>query len=253
MCKIFSISNQKGGVGKTTTTGAIAAAFTKKGYRVLAIDLDPQGNLTFSINGDSEMSASIYDVLTGEVKPQHAIQHVGVCDLMSSSILLSGIELDFTESGREFLLRDAIEPIKTYYDYIFIDTPPNLGILTVNAFSASDYIIVPVVSDIFSLQGLAQLHESVQHVKDYVNPKLEFAGILLTRFNSRTVLGREILGTAEMIANSLEIPLFKTKIRSSIVVCEAQSAQISVLKYSRSNSAAKDYIHFVDELIERGL
>lgn len=253
MCKILSISNQKGGVGKTTTTGAIAAAFTKKGYRVLAIDLDPQGNLTFSVKGDNEMSASIYDVLKGDVKPQHAIQHLGVCDLISSSILLSGTELDYTESGREYLLRDAIAPIKSYYDYIFIDTPPNLGILTVNAFSTSDYIIVPVVSDIFSLQGLAQLHESVQHVKDYCNPNLEFAGILLTRFNARTVLGREILGTAEMIAKSLDIPLFKTKIRSSVVVCEAQSAQISILKYSRNNSAARDYINFAEELLERGI
>ena len=253
MAKIISVSNQKGGVGKTTTTGALSAALTKKGFRVLAIDLDPQGNLTFSIKGDSEMSASIYDVLKKEVKPQHAIQHVDVCDLISSNILLSSTELDFTDKGREFVLRDAIEPLLGYYDYIIIDTPPNLGILTINAFSTSDYIIVPVVSDIFSLQGLAQLHESVSQIKNYCNPKLAFAGILLTRFNPRTVLGREILGTAEMIAQSLEIPLFKTKIRTSVAVCEAQSAQVSLLKYSKNNPAAKDYIAFADELVERGI
>lgn len=253
MCKVLSISNQKGGVGKTTTTGALSAALTKKGYRVLAIDLDPQGNLTFSIKGDSELSASIYDVLKGEVRPQHAIQHLDSCDLISSSILLSGTELDFTDTGREFLLRNVIEPLKVYYDYIIIDTPPNLGILTINAFSASDYIVVPVLSDIFSLQGLAQLHESVSHIKNYCNETLAFAGILLTRFNARTVLCREILGTAEMIAKSFDIPLFKTKIRTSVAVPEAQSAQISLLKYSRNNPATKDYIAFAEELIERGI
>lgn len=253
MCKVLSISNQKGGVGKTTTTGALSAALTKKGYRVLAIDLDPQGNLTFSIKGDSELSASIYDVLKGEVRPQHAIQRLECCDLIASSILLSGTELDFTETGREFLLRDAIEPLKVYYDFIIIDTPPNLGILTINAFSASDYIVVPVLSDIFSLQGLAQLHESVSHIKNYCNAKLAFAGILLTRFNDRTVLGREILGTARMIAKSLDIPLFETKIRTSVTVSEAQSAQVSLLKYSRNSPVAKDYMAFADELIERGI
>lgn len=253
MCKVISVSNQKGGVGKTTTTGAVSAAFTKKGFRVLAVDLDPQGNLTFSVRGDSELSASIYDVLKGEVKPQHAIQHVDVCDLIASNILLSSTELEFTDKGREFLLRDALMPLKPHYDYIFIDTPPNLGILTINAFTASDYIIVPVLSDIFSLQGLAQLHESVQHIKTYCNSNLAFAGILLTRFNPRTVLGKEILGTAEMIANSLNIPLFKTRIRSSVVVSEAQSAQLSILKYSGSNPAAKDYMNFTEELIGRGI
>lgn len=253
MCKIIAVSNQKGGVGKTTTTGAISAAFTKKGYRVLAIDLDPQGNLTFSVKGDSELSASIYDVIKGTVKPQHAVQHVDSCDLISSSILLSGTDLEFTGEGREFLLRDVLLPLQAHYDYVFIDTPPNLGLLTINAFTASDYIIVPVLSDIFSLQGLAQLHESVQHIKSYCNSNLEFAGILLTRFNPRTVLGKEILGTAEMIAKSLDIPLFKTRIRSSVAVCEAQSAQLSILKYSRNNPAAKDYISFAEELIERGI
>ncbi|MFV0498306.1 MAG: ParA family protein [Candidatus Fimivivens sp.] len=253
MCRIVSVSNQKGGVGKTTTTSAVAAAFNKKGFRVLAVDLDPQGNLTFSVKGDSELSASIYDVLKGVVKPQHAIQHVDSCDLIASNILLSGTELDFTDKGREYLLRDVLEPLKFYYDYIFIDTPPNLGILTINAFTASDYIIVPVLSDIFSLQGLAQLHESVQHIKSYCNSNLQFAGILLNRFNPRTVLAKEILGTAQMVAKSLNIPLFDTKIRSSVAVSEAQSAQVSIFKYSRTNPAAKDYLNFAEELIERGM
>ncbi|MDD3428665.1 MAG: AAA family ATPase [Oscillospiraceae bacterium] len=252
-CIVISISNQKGGVGKTTTTGALMAGFTKRGHRVLAIDLDPQGNLTFSVKGDNEISASIYDVLRHEVKPQHAVQHLECGDLISSNILLSSAELDFIGSGREFLLRDVIESLRVYYDYIFIDTPPNLGILTINAFACSDYIVVPVLSDIFSLQGLAQLHDSVKHIKEYCNPKLEFAGILLTRFNARSVLGKEILGTAKMIAKSLDIPLFATRIRSSVTVSEAQSAQTSLLKYAPANGATKDYMNFVDELLKRGV
>ncbi|MEF9865024.1 MAG: AAA family ATPase [Oscillospiraceae bacterium] len=253
MCKVISISNQKGGVGKTTTTGALAAGMKCKGFRVLAIDLDPQGNLTFSVDGDSEISATIYDVLKKEVKAQHSIQHTQSTDLISSSILLSSIELEFTNTGREYLLRDAIAPLHPYYDYILIDTPPNLGILTVNAFTASDYIIVPVLSDIFSLQGLAQLHESVQRIKAYCNPKLSYAGILLTRFNVRTLLASEIQGTAQMISKSLEIPLFRTSIRTSIVVSEAQSAQKSLFDYAPQNGATKDYARFVDELLERGI
>ncbi|MBP8855987.1 MAG: ParA family protein [Oscillospiraceae bacterium] len=253
MCKVISISNQKGGVGKTTTTGALAAAMKCKGLRVLAVDLDPQGNLTFSVDGDSEISANIYDVLKKEVKAQHSIQHTPSTDLISSSILLSSIELEFTNSGREYLLRDVIAPLHPYYDYILIDTPPNLGILTINAFTASDYIIVPVLSDIFSLQGLTQLNETVQRNKAYCNPKLQYAGILLTRFNVRTLLAKEIQGTAQMISKSLEIPLFRTSIRTSIVVSEAQSAQKSLFAYAPQNGATKDYARFVDELLGKGI
>lgn len=251
MCRVISVSNQKGGVGKTTTSGILSCCLIKNGFRTLAVDLDPQGNLTFSLNGDSELAASIYDVFTGEVRPQHAVQRLECCDLISSSILLSGVELEHTNAGREFLLRDALAPLKAYYDFIVVDTPPNLGILTINAFACSDYIIVPVLSDIFSLQGLAQLHDSVQHIKAACNPDVKFLGIVLTRYNARTVLNREILGTAQMIAQSLDIPMFNTRIRSSIAVCEAQSAQISLLKYAPANQVVRDYFSLASEIQEK--
>ena len=190
MARVISVSNQKGGVGKTTTTCSFAEGLKKKGFRVLAIDLDPQGNLGFSVGADTELSASIYDVLKGDTKIQYAIQRTGGMDVITSSILLSGIELEFTDAGREFLLRDAVRPILPFYDYILFDTPPALGILTINAFTASDAIVVPVLSDIFSLQGIAQLYETVERVKKYCNPDLTIAGILLTRFNPRTRLNR---------------------------------------------------------------
>ncbi len=251
MSKVISVSNQKGGVGKTTTACNLAGGLKKRGFRVLMIDLDPQGNLGFSVGADAEMSATIYDVLKGDVKTQFAIQKTDTTDIIISNILLSGIELEFTNTGREYLLKEAIKPVLELYDYIVLDTPPNLGILTINAFTASDYIIVPMLSDIFSLQGIAQLYETMERVKKYCNPSLYIEGILLTKFNPRTLLSREIRGTAELIAQDLHIRLFDSFIRNSVVVSEAQSLQQSILDYAPKNNIAKDYQQFIDELLAK--
>lgn len=253
MGSIITISNQKGGVGKTSTTAALSGAFAKRKYRVLAIDLDPQGNLTFSLGGDSELSATCYHILKGEIKPSFAIQHLPCCDLIAANILLSGIELEVTGEGREYLLRKALDPLRHYYDYVLIDTPPALSILTVNAFTASDYVLVPVLTDIFSLQGITQLHETVSTVRKYCNPELKYAGILLTRYDARTTLAAEVRGTAEMIGKDFGIPMLKTSIRSSIAVCEAPSVQRNLLDYAPHCNASKDYLALVDELIAKGV
>lgn len=251
MSRVISISNQKGGVGKTTTVCSLAAGLKKKGFRVLMIDLDPQGNLGFSVGAETETCATIYDVLKGSVKTQFAIQKSDTADIIISSILLSGIELEFTNTGREYLLKEALKPILGLYDYILLDTPPALGIITINAFTASDTIVVPMLSDIFSLQGIAKLYETVERVKKYCNPPLTISGIFLTKFNPRTLLSREIRGTAELIAQDLNIPLFNSYIRSSVVVSEAQSIQQNILDYSPKNNIAKDYLKFTDELLEK--
>lgn len=251
MSRVISISNQKGGVGKTTTVCSLAAGLKKKGFRVLMIDLDPQGNLGFSVGAETETCATIYDVLKGDVKTQFAIQKSDTADIIISSILLSGIELEFTNTGREYLLKEALKPILGLYDYIILDTPPALGIITINAFTASNTIVVPMLSDIFSLQGIAKLYETVERVKKYCNPSLTISGILLTKFNPRTLLSREIRGTAELIAQDLNIPLFNSYIRSSVVVSEAQSIQQNILDYSPKNNIAKDYLKFTDELLEK--
>lgn len=248
MCTVISVSNQKGGVGKTTTTCNVAAGLKKKGFRVLIIDLDPQGNLGFSVGAETE-AATIYDVLKGDAKARFAIQKTPAADIIISSILLSGIELEFTNTGREYLLKEAIKPLLDSYDYILVDTPPNLGILTINAFTASDTIIVPMLSDIFSLQGIAQLYETVERVKKYCNPRLKFSGILLTNINPNTHLAKEIRGTADLISKDLNIPIFKTTIRKSVAISEAQSVQTSILEYAPKNHAALDYQQFVKELL----
>lgn len=249
MCTVISVSNQKGGVGKTTSTCNIAACLKENGKRVLIIDMDPQGNLGFCVGAESDWT-SIYDVLKGEVKARFAIQRTSTADIIISNILLSSIELEFTSTGREYLLKEAIRPLLDSYDYILLDTPPALGVLTINAFTASDLIIIPMLSDIFSLQGIAQLYETVERVKKYCNPNLRFAGILLTSFNPKTHLAREIRGTAELISQDLNIPVFKSTIRKSVVISEAQSVQKSVLEYNRKNKAALDYQQFVKELLE---
>ncbi len=253
MAKVISVSNQKGGVGKTTTTGAVAAGFKLKGYKVLCVDLDPQSNLSFSSGAETEDCPTIYEILKGEAKSSFSIQKMSSFDIISSNILLSGIELEFTQTGREYLLKEALNTVKDKYDYIFIDTPPALSILTVNAFTASDYIIIPMLADIFSLQGIAQLSETIDRVRRYCNPNVKVEGIVLTKYNRRTVLSREIKGTAELIAEQLNTSIFNSTIRSSVAIMEAQTNQQDIFSYAPKNAAAQDYSELVEELIERGL
>ncbi|MDL2295074.1 AAA family ATPase [Ruminococcaceae bacterium OttesenSCG-928-D13] len=251
MGRIFAVSNQKGGVGKTTTTSALAAALQKRGKSVLCVDMDPQGNLSFSMGAENEGVNTTYEVLKGECTAKAAVQASAVCPIIPGNILLSGSELEFTGQGREFLLCNALRPLRESYDFILLDTPPALSILTVNAFTAADRLIIPMLSDIFSLQGITQLYETVTHVKTYCNPNLQFAGILLTRFMPRTTLANEVRGTAEMISSELEIPLFRTCIRNSVSVSEAQALQRNIMEYSPRNIAIKDYLALADELLRQ--
>ncbi len=253
MATTVVLSNQKGGVGKTTSAYVLATIFQEKGYRVLAVDMDPQGNLSFSLDAQTNGNATIYDVMKGELKPQYAIQKSAQVDLIPANILLSGIELEFTGARREFLLKTALESVKPYYDYIFIDTPPALGILTVNAFTAADHILLPVMSDIFSLQGMIQLEETIQQVKSYLNSSLNVLGVFLTKHNPRTRFSREVEGTLKMVAGDLGLPVLDTHIRESVALREAQSLQKSALKYAASSNAVQDYQNLAEELIKRGL
>lgn len=253
MARVISVTNQKGGVGKTTTSLALALGLRKKGFKVLAIDMDPQANLSFSVGGETEDGPTVYDLLRNEVNPRYAIQRTTVVDLIASNILLSGVELEFTQEGREYLLKRATHPLRQRYDYIVIDTPPALSILTVNAFAASDYLVIPMMADIFSLQGIAQLGDTIQRLKTACNPSLVVGGILLTRYDGRTVLGRRIKETADMVAGQVGTRLFKTRIRASISIQEAQTNQVNPYEYAPRSPVVKDYMAFVNELLSEGV
>ncbi|SHJ08458.1 ParA family protein [Parasporobacterium paucivorans] len=251
MATVIVLTNQKGGVGKTTTSSALAAGLALHNNRVLAVDMDPQGNLGFSLGLDIENSSNIYDVLTGKLPIQSTIQSTRYCDVITSNIMLSSAEMGFTGSGRESLLYTALKPIQDCYDYIVIDTPPALNILTVNAYTAASHLIIPMVPEILSLLGVSQLKETIASVKSAFNPNLNILGILLTRYNGRTLLAQEVKEMAEIIAGQISSIVFDTQIRTSVSVAEAPAQGESIFDYAPRCKPAEDYSCFVKEVIAR--
>ena len=250
MTEAIAIINQKGGVGKSTTALALGAGLSLKGYRVLYIDLDAQGNITYTL-GATDNGLTALDVLTGSAKAEQIVQHTAQGDVMPSSPALAGADTVINETGKEYRLKEAIEPLRGEYDYIIIDTPPALGILTVNALTACSGVVIPAQADIYSLKGIGQLHSTIQTVKRYCNPSLEIKGILLTRYNPRTILSREIAEIIDQTAQELQTRLFKTTIREAIAVKEAQLNQQDIYSYAPKSNATTDYKAFIDELLER--
>lgn len=245
---IITITNQKGGAGKTTTAAALAAGLILKGYKALLVDLDPQGNLTYTAGADTS-GATALGVIAGEVKAAEAIQHTASGDIIASSKALSGADAFITDTGKEYRLKEALAPISGIYDFIIIDTPPALGILTVNALTASDKVIIPAQADIYSLQGIEQLAETIAPVKKYCNPQLEIAGIVLTRYNSRSILSREVAQLAERIAAKLNTKVYAATIREAIAVKEAQISQKTLYEYAPKATATEDYKRLVEEFL----
>ncbi len=246
------LTNQKGGVGKTTTTNALIAGICKLSKKVLSVDLDPQGNLGFSMGIDIENGSTVYEVLKGEVRAKDAIRKTeDYGDVLTANILLSQAELIFTGEERLTKLMNVLKEVENDYDYIIIDTPPALNILTINGYVAADYLIIPMAAEILSLVGLIQLKDTVEGVINTLNPKLNVLGILLTRFNKNTNLSKDVLEMASTVANQIGTTVFDSKVRSSVTVGEAPAHGMSVLDYAPRSNAAKDYLSFVDEVIAK--
>lgn len=249
MAKVTAIINQKGGVGKSTTSQSLAAGLSLKGFKVLLIDMDSQGNLSFS-TGANKAAVSILEVLKQEAPAADAIQTVGKLDIIPASISLAGADMQLTEMGKEYRLREALEPIKKNYDYIIIDTPPALGILTINALTAADDIIIPAQADIYSIDAIGQLFNTVKAVQQYTNKNLSIKGILLTRYSDRTILSRDLADMIQQTAEQLRTKLFKATIREAIGIKEAQAQKQDIFAYSGNSKVAGDYMQFIDEFLE---
>ena len=248
MPHIIAVTNQKGGVGKTTTCSALVSGLHLDGHKVLGIDLDPQGNLGFSLGIDIEQSLTIYDLLKGEAEPDDVIRKTKFGDILPSNILLSSAELEFNRSAREFMLRSAIEPVLDQYDYIIIDTPPTLNILTVNAYVTADSLIIPMIPEVLSLLGISQLKDTIEVVQRFFNPRLRVLGILLTKYNKQLNLVKEVEELTGAIAEQLGTSILNVKIRNNVAVAEAPAHGQSVLTYAPKSSAASDYNALIKEI-----
>jgi chromosome partitioning protein len=248
MKEVYAIINQKGGVGKSTTAHALGMGLLRRGFRVLFVDLDSQSNLSFSLRAQ-QIETGAMDVLSNDVPIREAIYKTGKIHVLAASIGLSLAEQSITEVGKEYRLKEALDEVWSDYDYVVIDTPPALGILTVNALSACTSIIIPAQADIYSFQGISQLYKTIQTVKRYCNPSLSVKGILLTRFSGRAILSRDVANMLSDTARRINTKLFATAIRETVTVKEAQANQMDIYDYSPKSSASMDYEAFIEELL----
>lgn len=248
--KTITVTNQKGGVGKTTTALMLSEGLSRKGHRVLAIDSDPQGNLSYTARVESSKSA-LYSIFTGELETEKAISKSALgFDCITGGKELSRVELEFNETGREYLLREILDPIKEEYDYCIIDTPPTLSLLTVNALTASDSVIIPMSTDAYSLQGLDALITLIGRVRKYSNPSLEIDGILLIKYNSRSIMARQIKDQLGDIARGYGTRLYDSTIREAVAIREAQFLKKGIFSDNAKSNVKTDCNNFINEVLK---
>jgi len=254
--EVVAIINQKGGVGKSTTAHALGAGLHRKGKEVLFIDLDPQGNLSYALRLEQGNRAlkSIYEPLVDNSpdRVQIFFQEILCGQAIASSPKLTGADNILTDVGKEYRLREVFERygIRRWADYVIIDTPPALGILTINALTAATRVIIPTQADIFSIQGIGQLYSTIDVVKRYTNPALVVDGILLTRYSARSILTRDMTEMIEETALQLDARVYNARIREGVAIKEAQAKRQDIFSYAPTSNAAMDYAAFVEEFLE---
>lgn len=252
--RIIAMCNQKGGVGKTTTTINLGAAFARYGRKVLAVDFDPQGALSAGLGVQAHDVPTIYELMLGKIDDtREAIQQTGTpgLDVIPANIDLSAAEVHLvTEVAREQILASVLRKVADDYDVILIDCQPSLGLLTVNALTASHGVLIPLASEFFALRGVALLIETIEKVKSRLNPQLELDGIIATMFDSRTLHAREVL---DRVVDTFDDKVFDTVIRRTVKVPDASIAAKPVLDYAPENAAAEAHLTLARELIHRGL
>ena len=250
MGKIISVANQKGGVGKTTTTVNLSTILAKKGKKVLLIDTDPQGNATSGLGVSKDVELSVYDILIGDTEFDETLQETAIKNLKvcPSNISLAGAEVQLVSMmSREQRLKTKLDKIKDQYDYILIDCPPSLGLVTLNAFTASDSVLIPVQCEYFALEGLGQLLNTVNLVKKHLNKNLEIEGALLTMYDARTNLSNQVVKEVKKYFGD---KVYKTVIPRNVRLSEAPSYGMPITEYDPRSKGAKSYMKFAKEFLK---
>ena len=245
MSRVIAISNHKGGVGKTTSALNIGAGLNSLGKKILLVDLDPQANLSQSL-GITEPEINIYGALRGRY-PLQPVEITEGLDLIPSTLDLSGAEVELTgEAGREYILKELIDPLRSSYDFILIDSPPSLGLLTINAFTASDEVYIPLQAQYLALQGLTKLLEVVDKIQRRLNKDLTIGGVFITQYDGRKVLNRDVVTAIE---GHFKDKVFKTKIRDNVALAEAPARGVDIFRYNSKSYGAEDYLSLCREIL----
>ena len=253
MGRVIAVANQKGGVGKTTTAINLSACLAEKGQKVLAIDMDPQGNMTSGLGIDKdEVEKNIYDLMIGQAGVDEVLQKEAIenLDVIPTSIDLSAAEIELIGvDDKEFIIRNAVQPIKDDYDYIIIDCPPSLSMLTINAMTTADSVLVPIQCEYYALEGLSQLIHTVELVKERLNPVLEIEGVVFTMYDARTNLSLQVV---ENVKENMQQNIYKTIIPRNIRLAEAPSYGLPINLYDPKSKGTESYMLLAEEVINKG-
>lgn len=252
MGRVIAIANQKGGVGKTTTAINLSACLAEKGQKVLAIDMDPQGNMSSGLGLDKgSIDKTIYDMIIGETDVEDVISKGTIenLDILPSNVDLSAVEIELIdEENKEFIVKNSIQKVRDNYDYIIIDCPPSLSLLTINAMTTADSVLVPIQCEYYALEGLTQLIHTVELVRDRLNPNLSIEGVVFTMYDARTNLSLQVV---ENVKDNLQQNIYKTIIPRNIRLAEAPSYGTPINQYDPKSAGAESYMRLAEEVIEK--